>query len=144
VKDRAAKEDRARAKKSSPARRQEITRKVAGRWKNREKKTKTARIKTLPLDKIRVDFQPAENHDDEKVQEYVLRIQQGKALPPIIVRFDGANYWCQDGFHRIEASRQMGRAEIRAEVLPGTLAEMEAEYDKYVQAVKKSLQRSPQ
>jgi ParB-like nuclease domain len=116
--------------------------------KDHPPKVKTAnkkwrgRIEILPLEQIRLNFQLKENLIDETVQGYVSKIQQGELLPPIRARFDGTHFYCEDGFHRIEASRQMGRSEIRAEVRPGTYAEMEAKHGKFIQALKKSLRRS--
>ena len=40
-------------------------------------------------------------------------------FPPIIVYFDGSEYWLADGFHRLEAWRQLGRSEVPAEIRQG-------------------------
>jgi ParB-like chromosome segregation protein Spo0J len=45
----------------------------------------------------------------------------------------------EDGFHRVEAAKRAGVGEIEAEVLPGTLADMEADFQEYLKALKKSL-----
>lgn len=44
----------------------------------------------------------------------------GAIFPPIVVYHDGTLYHPADGFHRIEAARQIGRAVILAEIRPGT------------------------
>lgn len=95
--------------------------------------------KILPIASIRLDFQPPEHLDAETVEEYLLSIQSGEAIEPVFVRFDGAEYWLQDGFHRVEASLRAGRTQIVAEVSPGGLAEMESEWQCYLVEVKKML-----
>ena len=74
------------------------------------------------------------------------RIRRGERLLPIRVRFDGASYFCEDGFHRLEASRRIGLKKIEAEIFPGTLAQMEARFQKYLRrlhdALRKGVRRS--
>jgi uncharacterized ParB-like nuclease family protein len=96
-------------------------------------------IRPLRLSDIRLDFQPSENLDEEKVQSLVVAIVQSETLPPIIARFDGKNYFCYDGFHRIEAYRRAGLNEIMAEVLLGTLEQMEEEFRQYLRELKENL-----
>jgi hypothetical protein len=43
----------------------------------------------------------------------------GAMFPPVVVFFDGAEYWLADGFHRILAAKQLGLAEIAADVREG-------------------------
>ena len=102
------------------------------------KKTKAI----LKISTIRLDFQPRENLLEDIVEEYVSRIRRGDIIPPIRVRFDGSNYFCEDGFHRLEATRRIGLKTIAAEVFPGTLAEMEARWQKYLKRLHKEL-KSP-
>lgn len=87
-----------------------------------------------------MDFQPPENLDEEKIQEYEAVIRCGDAIAPVAVRFDGEEYWLADGFHRVEAAKRCGRTTIAAEVTAGTYEEMEAEWKRAIQAVKDSLQ----
>ena len=98
-----------------------------------------AKIKTLRISEIRLDFQSSENLIEDQVVKYVDRIRRGRKLPPIRARFDGTHYFCEDGFHRLEAARRTGLVEIQAQVFRGTLAEMEAKFQKYLQQLKKSL-----
>lgn len=51
----------------------------------------------------------------EKLEE-----DEEKEFPPVIVFYDGANYWLADGFHRHAAYRQAGRSTIPVEVRQGT------------------------
>ncbi len=95
----------------------------------------------LSLDQIRFDFQPSENLTEETVADYLSRIQAGETLEPVRVRFDGESYFLEDGFHRVEAMRRAGIATIDAEVLPGTLDEMEARFQEYLKELKASLRK---
>ena len=95
--------------------------------------------KTIQLSDIRLDFQQPENLLEHTVLEYVNKIMHGEEIPPIRVRFDGTNYFCEDGFHRLEASRRVGATTIQAEIFPGTLEQMEAEYREYLKELRKSL-----
>jgi hypothetical protein len=96
-------------------------------------------IRRLAIDIIRLDFQRAENLIEETVLGYVELLQDGKKLEPIKVRFDGKYFLLQDGFHRLEAARRFGASIIIAEVSPGTLAEMEAEFQQCLKQKKTSL-----
>jgi hypothetical protein len=101
----------------------------------------TVRERTLRLDEILLDFQSTDFLIEETVYEYMTKMQRGVAIDPVIVRFDGSRYFCQDGFHRIEAAKRIGRKRIKAQISPGTLAEMEAEFqEKVMPEVKKTLQ----
>jgi len=85
-------------------------------------------IKRIPLSKIRLDFQPPEVLDEEKVLEYIDTLRHRKALPLIQLRFDGSNYFLQDGFHRVEAANRCGLKTLKAEITPGTLEDMERQF----------------
>ena len=77
----------------------------------------------------------------EKVQANVERLRCGEKLPPVTVCFDGSDYWLRDGFHRVEAARQVGLGNIEAEIIPGTLDEMEQEWKKMLREALKRLAR---
>lgn len=96
-------------------------------------------IRRLAIDIIRLDFQPAENLIEETVLGYIELLRDGKKLEPVQVRFDGKHFLLQDGFHRLEAARRVGASIIIAEVSPGTLAEMEAEFQQGLKQIKASL-----
>lgn len=73
----------------------------------------------LPLSAIRLDGgtqSRAEIHA-QTVAEYADAID---ALPPVVVFYDGADYWLADGFHRAEAHRRAQRETITADVRDGS------------------------
>ncbi|ULR43653.1 hypothetical protein [Rhizobium sp. K102] len=57
--------------------------------------------------------------DPAVVADYAEAMDAGAEFPPVILFFDGEGYWPGDGFHRIEASRTLGRETINAEVRDG-------------------------
>ena len=61
-----------------------------------------------------------EEIDDAVVDEYVQRLDDGVWFPPVVVFCDGSRYCLADGFHRLEAFRKAGRAEIEATVYSGS------------------------
>jgi hypothetical protein len=79
-------------------------------------------MKKLNLDVIRIDgdTQPREELDQEMVAEYAELMRDGVAFPPVIVFFDGSNYWLVDGFHRYFATKSNGLVSIECEVKEGT------------------------
>lgn len=95
--------------------------------------------RVLRISTIGLDFQPPENLIPETVQMYVKRLKRREKCPPIRVRFDGTRYWLEDGFHRVEAVRIVGRKTIAAKVIPGTLTEMELHFKDYVKTLKTKL-----
>jgi len=108
----------------------------------RRKRKHTAhgmRMARLRLSMIRMDFQPAENLIEETVLMYVDRLQRGETLPSVRVRFDGNSYFLEDGFHRAEATRRCGRKTLRAEILLGTLNEMQARFGHYLKCLRAEL-----
>lgn len=77
----------------------------------------------LALSQIRTDggTQPRQQISFLVVDEYAEAMGQGVTLPPVDVYYDGNDYWLVDGFHRIAAARNIGRANISANVTQGTL-----------------------
>lgn len=53
------------------------------------------------------------------VREYGEAMTEGAKLPPVTVFFDGADHWLADGFHRVQASMDIGALSIDAEIRPG-------------------------
>ncbi len=62
---------------------------------------------------MRVEMKP------DVVREYADDMAAGAAFPPVVVYFDGTEYWLADGFHRVAAARKIERETIEAEVLDG-------------------------
>jgi ParB-like nuclease domain len=77
----------------------------------------------LELSLIRVDggTQPRAAMDEGSVREYAEDMARGAAFPPVVVFYDGTDYWLADGFHRYHAAKSSGRSEVAAEVRQGTL-----------------------
>ena len=74
------------------------------------------RVEPIPLARIkdggaqiRVEMRP------EIVNDYANDMLDGAVFPPIVVFYDGSDYWQADGFHRVEAGRKIGRETIVAE-----------------------------
>lgn len=82
----------------------------------------------VPINTPRLDFQSPECLLEPKVCDYVSKIT-AEGLQPIHVRFDGTHHWLQDGFHRVEAAKRMGVLGLHAEITPGSLDEMEADWN---------------
>lgn len=95
----------------------------------------------LCVESIRLDFQSKECLFEEVVQHYMDQLRRGQTIQPLNVRFDGTDYFLEDGFHRLEAARRLALTSIEGEVSPGTLAEMEAEYGRYLKRLRKALAR---
>jgi hypothetical protein len=77
---------------------------------------------TLALVQIRTDggTQPRESINADVVNEYADDMRNGAQFKPVIVFYDGSDYWLADGFHRVAAARQIGAASISAEVHQGS------------------------
>ena len=99
--------------------------------------------KTLAINRLCLDFQRPENLIEIRVEELVMQLLRGEKTEPVTVCFDGTRYLLKDGFHRVEAARRLRRRRISAEVIPGTLEEMEAEFRQMMEAVKRDLRRDP-
>ena len=56
----------------------------------------------------------------ETVNEYATEMLDGAAFPPIVVFYDGSDFWLADGFHRVEAKRKIGHETIVAEIRDGS------------------------
>lgn len=76
----------------------------------------------LPIAALRLNggTQPRALVDHHTALEYADALSNGAEFPPVTVFYDGAEYWLADGFHRVEAHKQMGRDEVMADVRQGT------------------------
>ncbi len=83
----------------------------------------TAPMQTLPLSLIRMDggTQPRAGINSAAVDDYRNAMEAGAVFPPVIVFYDGTDYWLADGFHRVRATLAAGRNEIACEVHEGTV-----------------------
>ena len=79
-------------------------------------------IQSVAIAKIRMDggTQPRAQLFEEVVTEYAEDMQQGAIFPPVIVYYDGKEYWLADGFHRVRAREAIGSKEVTADVRLGT------------------------
>jgi hypothetical protein len=76
----------------------------------------------IELDKIRTDggTQVREEITTHIVWEYAELMREGAHFPPVVVYFDGKDYWLADGFHRCQAAKSAGIEQIEADVIQGT------------------------
>ena len=76
----------------------------------------------LELDQIRTNggTQSRVELNQETVAEYAQAFTAGASFPPVVVFFDGANYWLADGFHRYFGARDAGESALNAEIITGT------------------------
>ena len=78
---------------------------------------------TIPISEITVDrsvqSRTALAHDT--VAEYAEQYREGIEMPPVTVFHDGSTHWLGDGFHRVEAAKSAGLAEIAATVRNGSI-----------------------
>ena len=64
-------------------------------------------VKSIPLDNIRTgETQSRVRIDDDTVKEYAELMSAGVELPPLVVFWDGTEYWLADGFHRYFAAQK--------------------------------------
>jgi len=54
------------------------------------------------------------------INEYAEAMLGGAVFPPIVLFFDGTDYWPGDGYHRIEAKRKLGGDGILSEIRKGS------------------------
>lgn len=80
---------------------------------------------TIPTDQLRIDggTQARVAIHEATVAEYADAIGSGAEFPPVIVFFDGTDYWLADGFHRYHGHRRAGAPVIAAEIRNGTQRE---------------------
>lgn len=80
-------------------------------------------IVLLPLDVIRTDggAQPRASLDAFAIDEYAASMKRGERLPPVVVYYDGNDYWLAHGFHTLAAAEALMLTEIEADLRQGTL-----------------------
>lgn len=79
----------------------------------------------LIVSRIRIDggTQPRAALNTEVIAEYAEAMANQVHFPPVVVFYDGAEYWLADGFHRYFAAQKYGKPFIEAEIRQGTLQE---------------------
>ena len=80
---------------------------------------------SLPLERIKLEqhAQPRVELDDAYTEEITNDLQAGNEFPPVVVFYNGEDYWLADGFHRYFAHQKAGRSDIKAEVREGGMRE---------------------
>lgn len=75
----------------------------------------------IKISKIRRDggTQMRAERNSETVDEYRDKMLAGEVFPPIVVFFDGSEYWLADGFQRAEAAEDAEQSEIECDVREG-------------------------
>lgn len=88
-----------------------------------EEKGEQSGVTELRLDQIRTDggTQPRYALDWSAIDDYTDEMEAGAKFPPVVVFYDGENYWLADGFHRIQAKSQTGAETIAVDLRQGTL-----------------------
>lgn len=79
-------------------------------------------IDLIPLYSVRINggTQSRIELNQATISEYTEAIRTFVELPPVIIFFDGSNFWLADGFHRYFAHKSAGAMEIAAEIHEGT------------------------
>lgn len=79
-------------------------------------------MKQIKIDDIAIDggTQQREIISDTEVEAYAEAMRCGAQFPPVVLFFDGAQYWLADGFHRYHAHRAAEISIISADVRTGT------------------------
>src|SRR5689334_9839092 len=77
----------------------------------------------LELSKIRTDggTQARAAVPEATVEEYTQALIDKAVFPPVVVFYDGTEYWLADGFIRVAAHKGQARDVIEADVREGTL-----------------------
>lgn len=75
------------------------------------------KIKIADLD---LSLQTRAGTDAETINTYAEAMADGAHFPEVTVFTDGTRYWLADGFHRVMAAKQNGKATISADVRKGT------------------------
>jgi ParB-like chromosome segregation protein Spo0J len=79
----------------------------------------------IPLSRIRADkrLQPRVMTDLAVSERYAQAMLRGDTLPPVVVFFDGTDYWLADGFHRFQAHEILELPTLDCTVIEGSLSD---------------------
>ena len=75
------------------------------------------KLKIADLD---LSLQTRAGTDVDTINNYAEAMADGASFPDVTVFTDGKHYWLADGFHRVMAAKQNGKASISADVRKGT------------------------
>jgi len=89
---------------------------------NGDSQIKSGEYTGLSIAEIRRDggTQPREKLDLNHIATLSEAIEDGAELDPVIVFYDGSDYWLADGFHRCKASEESGLEDIPVVIHQGT------------------------
>jgi signal transduction histidine kinase len=73
-------------------------------------------VRRLQIERIRLGSQPQENLIEERVIAYRDRMRCRVKVDPVLVYYDGEDYFLKDGFQRVEAALRLGRKTILAKI----------------------------
>lgn len=81
-----------------------------------------SKTELVDLELIRIDggTQARVSINQEAVEDYADVYKAEDNLPPVVVFFDGTEYWLADGFHRYHGARKAELAKLNCEVRKGT------------------------
>ena len=76
----------------------------------------------VPIARIRLDggTQPRAALNFGVVEDYCEAMKAGARFPPVVVFYDGTDYWLADGFHRVKAAYAANGETIECELHQGT------------------------
>lgn len=76
----------------------------------------------LEIAKIRRDggTQPRIAIHPLTLEEYAREMKAEASFPPVIVFYDGTDYWLADGFHRVEAASSIGIKKVSSSIKQGS------------------------
>jgi hypothetical protein len=76
----------------------------------------------LNISQIRRDggTQPRTAIHSPTMGEYAAQMKAGAEFPPVVVFYDGTDYWLADGFHRVEAACSIGLKKIATRIKRGS------------------------
>lgn len=79
-------------------------------------------VDQIPLASLRLDggTQSRVEMSQDVIEEYATILRDGADLKPVVVFFDGIDFWLADGFHRYHAHVQVEAPEILGHIHTGT------------------------
>ena len=77
---------------------------------------------TIEVSAVRTDggTQPRAALYQNVIDDYAESLKAGASFPPVVIFYDGSDYWLADGFHRLRAHVVAGVNRIAADIRQGT------------------------